>query len=328
MGTFNRLRRLPGRYWFVATILGLVLIGALVAIWLWGWMRAGGDQTQPQGETVRSLGLIGAGTIAVVFALWRSWVAEKQADTAQRQAETALDQASTARQVMQNERFQRGAEMLGHSNLSVRLGGIYALQRLAQEDLKEYYLQVIQLFCAFVRMPPRDETMDDHVIPIGPNHILRLRGDVQAAMAVFGSRIKANLELESGARFLVDLVGADLRYADLKEMNLSYLWLWHADLSHVDFFGADLSFVNFYGSNLSLARFWETDFSHVNLINANLSGTSFASGNPNLASATGLTQDMLDLCYADPGHDPILDGMVDPKSGDDLVWKSPTPPRA
>ena len=43
--------------------------------------------------------------------------------------------------------------MLGSEVLSVRLGGIYALQRLAEEWPDQYHIQIMRLFCAFVRLP-------------------------------------------------------------------------------------------------------------------------------------------------------------------------------
>ena len=58
-------------------------------------------------------------------------------------------QADTARLSLLNERYLKGAEMLGSEVLSVRLGGIYALQRLAEEHPGHYHLQVMNLFCAF-----------------------------------------------------------------------------------------------------------------------------------------------------------------------------------
>ena len=81
------------------------------------------------------------GIVALFFALWRGRLAERQ--------------ASTGQQGLLNERYQKGAEMLGSGVLSVRMGGIYALQRLAEEHPKEYAIQILGLFCAFVRHPPR-----------------------------------------------------------------------------------------------------------------------------------------------------------------------------
>ena len=93
--------------------------------------------------TVRNLGLLIAGLIALPLAIWRSWVAQRQADTAQHN--------------LLNERYRQGAEMLDSEILSVRLGGIYALQRLAADNPKHYHIQIMQLLCAFVRHPPAVE---------------------------------------------------------------------------------------------------------------------------------------------------------------------------
>ena len=46
--------------------------------------------------------------------------------------------------------------MLGNDVLSVRLGGIYALEHLAREHPDQYHLQIVKLLCAFVRNPPRE----------------------------------------------------------------------------------------------------------------------------------------------------------------------------
>ena len=94
---------------------------------------------------------------ALPLAIWRGLVADRQASASQQQASEAQRQAETAQGVLLNERYQTGAEMLGNETLSVRLGGIYALQRLAEEYPHQYHLQVMRLFCAFVRNPTADE---------------------------------------------------------------------------------------------------------------------------------------------------------------------------
>ena len=75
---------------------------------------------------IRDLAIVIGGTIAVLLAGWRIRISERQATAAQ-------DQFETAQKGLLNERYQRGAEMLGSKILSVRLGGIYALGRLAEE---------------------------------------------------------------------------------------------------------------------------------------------------------------------------------------------------
>ena len=89
----------------------------------WDWLSGGGSGS----GTIRNIGLVAAGLIALPLAIWRAIVAERQANTAQ--------------QGLLNERYQNGAAMLGNEVLSVRLGGIYALQRLAEDHPEQYHIQ-------------------------------------------------------------------------------------------------------------------------------------------------------------------------------------------
>ena len=107
----------------------------------WCWLSAG----ESGSTAIRNLGLVVAAIIALPLAIWRSIVAERQAATAQRQSETA-------QRGLLNERYQKGSEMLGSHVLSVRLGGIYALTRLAREHPGDYHTQIMSLLCAFA--PP------------------------------------------------------------------------------------------------------------------------------------------------------------------------------
>ena len=88
-----------------------VAIGIGSLITYWDWLRGGSDGFESGSTTVRNVGLVIGGIVAILLAVWRSRVAERQASAAQRQAHTA-------RQTLLNERYQRGAEMLGSEVLS------------------------------------------------------------------------------------------------------------------------------------------------------------------------------------------------------------------
>ena len=103
-------------FWWIAGIV-LVLVTSLSLAWCY-WEELRGDQ-ESLSATVRNVGVVIGGVIAILFAVWRSIVAARQATTAQLG--------------LLNERYQKGAEMLGSKVLAVRLGGIYALDRLARE---------------------------------------------------------------------------------------------------------------------------------------------------------------------------------------------------
>ena len=142
-----------GSFWFAFWAAVFLVVGVVSSVVFWGWLHPKDSQSASNSETVRNLGILIGGVIAFVFALWRGWVAERQAATAQRQAKIALQQAATAERGLLNERYQRGAHMLGSDVLSVRLGGIYALQHLAEDHPDQYHVQIM-LPILRVRAPP------------------------------------------------------------------------------------------------------------------------------------------------------------------------------
>ena len=120
----------------------MVAIVAAGAAWVAcpAWLTGG----ESASTTLRNLGLFLAAAIGLPFALWRGNVAERQAEATRRQSDTAV-------QMLLNDRFQKGAEMLGNADIgSVRIGGIHALARLAREYPDSFHVPVMQLFSAFV----------------------------------------------------------------------------------------------------------------------------------------------------------------------------------
>ena len=168
------------------------------------------------------------------------------------------------------EEFSGAAEMLGSEQLPVRLGGIDALWRLAQDSPSHHMLAVVELLCAFVREPPHGPTSDGTGGTIRP--------DVRAIMALIGAKdatyrrqikLSFSLNLEcaglsgadlSGARLHgATLSGANFCDADLSGADLSKAFLWDADLEHATLSGADLSCAMLTGANLSGAHLTGAD---------------------------------------------------------------------
>ena len=106
---FERIRnlrrhvRLPqsGEFWITLSV-AVVVIEVLLVKLLWGWLS--GDESGS--ATIRNIGLVLAGSLAIPLAIWRAVVADKQASSTQHQ--TAI-----AQQGLLNERYQKAAEMLG-----------------------------------------------------------------------------------------------------------------------------------------------------------------------------------------------------------------------
>ena len=234
----------------------------------WGWLRETPNGYESASTTIRNLGLLVAAPFALWFAYWRARVADRQSKTAQRS--------------LLNEQYQKGAEMLGSEVLSVRLGGIYTLARLAREHPEEYHVQIMRLFCAFVRYPTKDskekaervehlgsETMpqpsDGEIKPIKP------RPDIRAIMQAIGTRNKVQIEFEKQAKYVPNLSGADLRNQNFYDLNLSGVQFVDAKLSGAYLAKTILSGANFFEADLSGAKLPGVNFSDASLVGANLS---------------------------------------------------------
>ena len=202
--------------------------------------------------------------------------------------------------------------MLGSRVLSVRLGGIYALQSLASENPEQYHIQIMRLFCAFVRN--LDGVQDGSLTPAieigsggeeeGNDQPPRMREDVQAVMEAIGGHD------EFGGGYLEKEDGVEL-YFD--EANLSFLRLDNADLSNARFSKANLSGTSFSKANLSGAKLWKTSLSGATFTEAYLAATDFS-------QSTGLTQNQLAQACADPHSPPVLNGVFDAETGEPLIW--------
>ena len=302
--------------WARVTII-LVLILSPVTGWLavytWEWLQASGNGLEESNSTtLRNFGLLLGGFIAMILAIWRSSVAERQAKSALDQAGVAQTQANTAQESLRHDRYQRGAEMLGSELLPVRLAGISALKRLAANYPEEYHVQVMELFCGFARNPTGKQEPRD----VQPVDLEKLkydlsgyREDVEGVVKAIGQRGKEGRKLEADAGFTVDLHGADLTHVFLEEADLTganltraklpmaysrYLDLsgasliaavlsgmsgYHLELSGADLARADLTSMEAPSTNFSNAILYGAELSGANLRGSNFRGATFGRNN-------------------------------------------------
>jgi uncharacterized protein YjbI with pentapeptide repeats len=118
-----------------AIVLAVALV-ALVLKWAPEWLAKNGlrdnEEAQEVGRVRTALLATLAGFIAIVGAVF-----------------TGLSyRLSHAGQI--TERFTRAIDQLGHAELDVRLGGIYALERIAR-DSDDDHPQVVEVFTAYLR---------------------------------------------------------------------------------------------------------------------------------------------------------------------------------
>ena len=249
--------------------------------------------------TIRNVGLVVGGIVAVMLAMWRSLVAQRQADATLRQASAAFLQAQTTERESRtnlrsflNERYEQGSSRLGSDDPAVRLDGIDMLERLAREHPSEYHVQVVKRLSLFVRSSVS---------------LRRLPEEVRAAMAVIGSRNEEDIALETSESFELNLGGSNLHGFSLARLNLSGANLINADLS-----GATL-----YNVDLSNAILLKANFKDARLYSANISGAQFSSGEGEY-SAEGITQSQLDTAEAYKDNPPKLNGVLDDDTGEQL----------
>jgi hypothetical protein len=198
------------------------------------------------------------------------------------------------------ERYSKAIDQLGSDNLDVRLGGIYALERLAI-DSEVYHPTVVEVLSAFAR---------EHGDASHVGGDLRPAADMQSALTVLG-RLPRRPEVSRGDLSNAQLAGARLDGADLSgarlgDANLSGAWLGGTDLSGAYLGGADLSGARIlYGSNLSGAWLGDANLSGAWLgdvpsphgddrVDATLPAVE---GKP--TSAAGLTQQQISLARGD-----------------------------
>ena len=214
-------------HWVWASAIVIAVVAALFSLVVvyWEWFATEPCGMESRSTTARNVGILLFGLIAIGFGIWRGVVADRQAKASQQQAEIS-------RRSLLNERYQKGAEMLDSKVLSVRLGGIYALQRLAADEPMQYHVQIMELFCAFVRNPNTEGGYDASPMAFTPDSTIKVvREDVLAAIKVIGARSTAGIELEEKENFHLNLIGAYLAFANLTGANLTRAYLLNANLT-------------------------------------------------------------------------------------------------
>jgi Pentapeptide repeats (8 copies) len=187
-------------------------------------------------------------------------------------------QVRISREGQITDRFTRAVDQLGSQSVDVRVGGLYALERIAKDSVPDR--TAIQfLMGAFVRNHAKwpvtapdgqqepTEPVDDRLAS------LRTRApDVQVAMAILGRRLPS-----PGQRTLtltrVDLRGLSLKGAHLNGAELTSAWLDNADLTATDLSQASMVGSHLIGANLSRANLSQADLRGANLNDAILEDT-------------------------------------------------------
>jgi uncharacterized protein YjbI with pentapeptide repeats len=196
------------------------------------------------------------------------------------------------------ERYTKAIEQLGSGKLDVRLGGIYALERIAKDSERDHPT-VVEVLSAFVREhsdPVHTESEpsmakvlnaflqgDSQPAVEQPDDKPKLKPttDVRAAIAVLG-RLPSRLDVPRA-----DLTRADFAGAALYRANLSGFGLSDADLQGAGLMEANLQQANLLWANLRRAYLHGANLQDANLRQAHLHGANLQDANLRQAHLEG-----------------------------------------
>ena len=149
---------------------------------------------------------------------------------------------------------QLGAELKdGKPNVEVRLGGIYALNRISNDWPKDYW-PIADILTAYVRYnapwkkEPNKEPSNE---PNKESNKQRSSTDIQAILTVLGENPPPG------------------GFNDRNKLDLR-----RTDLRGLEFYDAHLEYTDFYGAHLEGAQMWGAVLRHAKLINAHLGGAN------------------------------------------------------
>ncbi len=252
-------------------------------------------------EIARNFIFVLAGVAAGV-GIWLAWRRTKALET----------QAATDTERHITESFTRAIDQLGKDELEIRLGAIYALERIAKSSKKDHW-PIMEILTVYVRenapWPSRPSRAKKPDTGSGSSEQRedgegrKPPADIQAILTVLTRR---NVDYESELQEL-NLSDTDLRGANLEQIDLQNAQLSSSNLEEAILYGAKLYKANLFNANLERAILWFANLRESTLIDANLQSAFFGNadlagadlGGANLEGGEDLTQEQLDAAFGD-----------------------------
>jgi uncharacterized protein YjbI with pentapeptide repeats len=302
----SKLRSFRIHPWLCWMLAGVILVAWIVWLLHWGMQVSQDWATLQQYPTdaakkkfdasleIAKAIVSGVGTIATIgggIVLYLNFrVASKNVEIANKNAEIANKNAELTESRLITERFSKAVEQLASDKLEVRLGGIYALERIAYDSDRDYWT-IMEVLTSFIQEKTSIKKITEKKIRIRIDKLQKNNGvgtdeqirgsaikeltaelvtrDVQAALTVIG---RTHRKDPDGKR--LDLSGANLTGAKLtrnfSRANLSEAILNDANLIRINLSSADLTGANLNRTNLSEAILNGAIFNNASLIDANL----------------------------------------------------------
>jgi uncharacterized protein YjbI with pentapeptide repeats len=258
-------------------------------------LRLQDDRLRIQNDARTAL-LQAATGIALLIGVFFTW---KQLQYDRREAlqikDQSREQIELTRQGQVADRFTRAVDQLGSRQVTIRLGGIYGLETIADQS-QDTRLLVFEVLTAYVRQHAKLRVEEDYRIQ---GQLVDRWPDVQAAMTVLGRRVVLpsdpplnlrNVDLHGAylrhaqlSRAVFDnsnLDSADLEYAilentqfaatELQKARLDYAWARKLDAHDAHFEGAKFKHAELARSVFERSHLDDVDFSDASLIEADI----------------------------------------------------------
>ena len=208
---------------------------------------------------------------------------------------TQLQMTQTAFDGQVTERFTKAVEQLGHKERAVRLGAIYALERIAKDSSRDRDV-IVETLAAYIRekapWPPADENgkplVEKALEAEEPRPGVRPPIDIAAALTV----ICRLLPKDDPMRANVNLRRTDLRGLDAPRSDLSWMRIDYSNLSYCSMERAKLSGATLTCTNLSYADLTGVDLTGGDLFAVKLNKAHLS--DVNMADVQNLIQERLD----------------------------------
>ncbi|MDW8471041.1 pentapeptide repeat-containing protein [Streptomyces scabiei] len=296
----------------LAAAAGLVILGTVFVVLpgvvvdhdLAGASVAAQDRLKAVND-VRTALLQVVGGLVVLFGAYATW----------RQLRVSQDGLRATQEGYVTDRFSRAVDQLGSDKLDVRIGGLHALWRIAEQSARDREA-IISLQAAYLRThlpwPPAGPESPAADVPINDIAPLETRAaDAQVALTALGVLCRhreqswVNLSITDLRRADCDglwfpevnfdracLEAAGLYHANLTQASLVSVNLRHADLTtailrRARCVLADLRAAKLVGTDLRDADFTETDLREANLRKADAHGAVFHRADLRMADVRG-----------------------------------------
>lgn len=162
-------------------------------------------------------------------------------------------------------RYTEAIAQLGDDSIAIRLGGVYALERIARDSSRDRGT-ILDVLAAYLRHHSPAPTEDE------PKRALTV--DLAAAALVLGRITRMSPPVGR-----VELSRTNLRGANLRGANLALAHLVGADLSRANLNGATLTGAHMEKADLSVADLTDAILRSTRLLHANITGAKLVRTN-------------------------------------------------